>query len=94
MDNILLIDEVVGVYIPQEFAKIYGHNILGKDNTHYYDLSDDLVILKEGPEHSEYWEAWEEVLKYAKIRIDGPRGNETIYTLHQDGDLWAVPEEG
>jgi|HubBroStandDraft_2_1064218.scaffolds.fasta_scaffold00002_52 hypothetical protein len=77
MDRILLLDENKGVYIPQQFARMYYKDVTG------IDLS---ILQKLDIDHVDYWEAWEDVLQHAMITIDGHQ-----YTLEQDGDLWAVP---
>lgn len=53
-----IITDSNGIYIPQIFAERYI------DETHpdlSEKLADDLNILLQGPDHSEYWEAWNEI---------------------------------
>lgn len=87
MENILLIDESRGIYVHKQFAIHYRDNILGVDNPKYYDIMADLDILKEGPDHEEYLDAWDEVIDLTTIDIDGVK-----YVLSQDGDLWGIPK--
>lgn len=79
---ILLADSAMGVYVPKHFADIAADTWEGFDPK-------DRAILKEGPEHEQYWDAWTDVLDNTKITT------ETGYTygLWQDGDLWAVCDE-
>lgn len=72
-------DGASGIYIPQRFA-----------NEHVPELwtgidSEDLDILRAGPEHEFYDDAWSAVLDDATATIDG-----NTFTLYQDGDLFAV----
>jgi len=80
MSNICLLDSVHGVYIPQIFAFAQDMEKWG-----IADSTDDLKILREGPDNQYYWEAWEEILKNARYTdIDG-----TTYMLNHDMDLFA-----
>lgn len=72
----LFADSARGIYIPQYFAEsIEPKDWRGID-------AEDLAILKSGPYHEFYWEAWESVLDHAEHK-DG-------WTLYQDGDLWVI----
>jgi hypothetical protein len=42
---------------------------------------------KIGPDHEWYWEAWISIIDNAVIESNGVR-----WRLHQEGDLWEVPE--
>ena len=78
---ILLVSDSYGIYVPQVFAESFGEN---------WEISEeDLEILKTGPDHEFYWEAWETVLNNARstCREDGKE-----YWLQQDGDLWAIED--
>ena len=86
MDKLLLIDENRGLYIPQQFVKTYGPNVMGYNPQSIDDLNEDLNICLYGPDHDLYSEAWSQLLATAKLTIEGKQ-----YTLEQDGDLWAVP---
>ena len=73
-----LIDCAHGVYVPQAFAE----NADLRRRFGYGENDADIKILLAGPDDEWYWEAWEAVLNNAKD-LNG-------YTLHQDGDLWAL----
>ena len=73
------LDSARGVYIPQNFAE----SINPADWTGI--TPEDLDILRAGPEHEFYWDAWTSVLDYAETK-DGR-------VLHQDGDLWLVARD-
>lgn len=74
----LLITDAAGRYIPQQFVENFeGWGLLPQD----------FQILRDGPDHLDYWETWDDVLNYATIKHDG-----VLYRLHQDGDLWALAE--
>ena len=76
----LLVDSHHGIYVPQIFAKTY----IGWDMDY-----EDETILQSGPDREHYWEAWDTVLSSAKYT--DAKG--VSWTLHQDGDLWAVRED-
>jgi hypothetical protein len=72
----LFLDGNRGVYIPQHFAEaISPADWTGID-------AEDLDVLRAGPDHESYWDAWQDVLDHAETK-DGR-------VLHQDGDLWLV----
>lgn len=75
----LLVADRQGVYIPQSFAENNSYEWLGL-------LDEDIRILNSGPDHPEYWDAWNDVIGSAFL-ID-TQGNK--WHLWQDGDLWAV----
>jgi hypothetical protein len=50
--------------------------------------ADDVAILETGPDHEQYWDAWQDVLDNATW-TDG----KNTWTLYQDGDLFAVCPE-
>jgi hypothetical protein len=76
----LLISDNRGIYIPRDFA-MYHEDMDGV-------LAEDMEILKSGPDHEHYWEAWDSVLQNATATHNGKVGR-----LSQDGDLWAYCEE-
>ena len=77
---ILFADSARGVYIPQHFAESHSAD-------HWQGMdSADLDILKAGPDHESYWDAWCDVLDNAETTNGGK--------LYQDGDLWVYwPED-
>lgn len=76
----LLLSDSRGVYIPRDFA-LYCEDMDGVS-------AEDIEILKTGPEHDSYWDAWDCVLQNAKREINGK-----VWRLYQDGDLWAYCED-
>jgi hypothetical protein len=76
----LLISDTHGIYIPQRWA-MYCQDMDGV-------RPENMEILKKGPDHPWYWEAWDEVLGLAHSIIDGKK-----WYLWQDGDLFAVCDE-
>lgn len=78
---VLMISDNYGVYIPQNFVNDVDLNA-------WHVKPEDAEILAQGPDHENYWDAWDSVLNDAYF-MDG----DAKYTLHQDGDLWAVCPE-
>jgi hypothetical protein len=73
------LDSSRGVYIPRDFASCI-------DLTDWTGIkTEDLEVLRAGPDHEFYWEVWTDVLDSAETR-DGR-------VLHQDGDLWLVARD-
>ncbi len=84
-EPILLIDGNQGIYIPKQFAEqvIVGNFICPNKR----ELLQEWGELG-NPNNEFYWESWETVLNDCiLLDKDGNR-----FTLHQDGDLWAIPE--
>lgn len=80
----LLLSDRRGVFIPRDFAE-FDHSI----RSFNIDPDDeDLQILREGPDHEHYWDAWDSVMSRAKFTDS--KGNE--WHLYQDGDLWLYCE--
>lgn len=75
----LLLTDARGIYIPRDFAMYFED----MDNV----SAEDMDILKAGPDHEHYWDAWNDVLSSAKRDINGK-----TWRLYQDGDLWAYCE--
>lgn len=83
----LLLSDNRGVNIPRDFAE-FNHNT-GPIRLFNIDEDDaDLVILRSGPDHEHYWDAWDSVLGRAKYTDS--KGND--WYLSQDGDLWMYCE--
>jgi hypothetical protein len=78
---VLMMDERHGQYIPQYVVADLTDQWQGISE-------DDRTILMNGPDDEAYWEAWDSVLNSAYF-MDG----EYKYTLHQDGDCWAICPE-
>lgn len=69
-----LVDGLYGHYVPQRFAVSYNMEL-------WNVKQEDATILIAGPDHPEYDDTWEEVLKTA---------NCCGWILSQDGDLFAT----
>lgn len=82
-EPLLWLDSNRGVYIPQHFAKCFIDRASVVDNV----SAEAWATLEAGPDHEWYWDAWSGVLDRATVKIDG-----ITYTLHQDGDLWLIPD--
>lgn len=80
----LLIDENRGIYIPQEFSKRFDPNEWQLGNE-----KEALDILKAGPDHTDYWEAWDEILATATF-VEKRNGQQLVWALEQEGSLFAV----
>lgn len=76
----LLVDDAHGIYIPQRFAQRWPLTHLKGVN------QEQLDTLLAGPDGADYWEVWWEVLTQCTMEFEGEK-----HTLHQDGDLWAIP---
>ena len=75
----LFFDGNRGIYIPRDFADAIDPDDWTGIKTQ------DLDVLRAGPDHESYWDAWQSVLDYAETK-DGR-------VLHQDGDLWIVARD-
>ncbi len=86
-DMLLWLNDSRGVYIPRDFAKSFAErdkHVQGVD-------AEQWAILEQGPEscsNESYWDVWTEVLDSATVTDN----NGVKFTLHQDGDLWLIPE--
>ena len=83
--TVVLIESQYRVYIPQMFAKSYNEDErwIGAD-------ASDIKTLMVGPDHPEYFDAWERVLGQAHyIDKDG-----RDWKLWQDGDLFCYTGDG
>jgi hypothetical protein len=77
----LLITDASGIYIPKEFCNRFAPESWG--------LSEDMAewhICSMGPDTEWYWESWDEIVSRASHKD----ANGHIWSLHQDGDVWAV----
>lgn len=78
----LIADELHGINIPKYFAQQIDHvKIKGVE-------SDTLSILESGPDHVEYWEAWDDVLCNGWCKDESGM----VWRFYQEGDLWMIPE--
>ena len=76
--RVCLLDGSRGVYLPNAFATSH-------DMTAWGVSEDDVTILRVGPTHEHYWEAWDDVTSRAEFTDD--RG--VSWCLEPDGDLLA-----
>jgi hypothetical protein len=82
MENMFcLIDGNRGIYIPQQFAKNWGDAVQSGMN------EEQKTILLSGPQTSDYWDVWEEVVNEVEFLFDGQ-----LCTLFEDNDLFGVPK--
>ena len=89
----LLFDGARGIYIPQAFGDMVdGANEEQRARWSGID-EDDLEILCAGPDHMWYWEAWDNVLHHAVFTLVSHTGVAVEWSLHQDGDLFALAYE-
>lgn len=77
----LLVNDSWGIYVPQRFAESFTASAWGIDEN-----SEDWQTILNGPDSEWYWESWDSILGDAKHTDDAG----VVWTLHQDGDLWAV----
>ena len=82
---ILLLEDSRGVHIPRDF--VMDLIIVDKQTVEGID-EEQIEILKQGHEHELYWEVWQEVLDNFNTHVTG-----TVWTLHQDGDLFLICQE-
>lgn len=88
-DAILFLDGNRGVYIPQQFAQMIDRNCVHADTgDNRLEMALDYLI-KEGIDGEFYWDEWTYILDNALVT--NPE-NGIMYRLHQDGDLWLLPE--
>ena len=79
---VLMMSDSHGTYIP--------HHVVDDMTDQWQGVSDeDRAICLAGPDHDAYWDAWDSILNSAYYIDDN--GNK--YTLHQDGDCWAICPE-
>ena len=74
----LLLSDARGIYIPMNFVEFFDLSQWNIDSKYIERLS--------SPDNEWYWDNWDVVLNNAK-HTDS-EGN--VWTLWQDGDLWAV----
>jgi hypothetical protein len=79
----LLVNDAHGVYIPQIFCQQYGQYLPER-------LNEDKAICLSGPEHEDYFDAWDNIVD---TEITNDKGQVmTIGYLPESCDLWAIPE--
>ena len=91
-DNMItvLLDGDRGIYLPQSFAENF-------DMGEWHVKAEGAEILRAGPDHEFYWEAWDDVLNYARYTMaKPPRGmkkGKWHLSVGESGDLFAVHED-
>lgn len=83
LEPTLVLSDTCGIYIPQLFCSDIDEHWANYAGVDYADV----LVCQEGPDHEWYWEAWQAILDNASITSDG-----VTWRLHQDGDLWEVPD--
>ena len=81
----LLVNDSEGIYIPHEFAKVWG---LPDNFLNWEEVKENILYLQnEGSVNQiDYWDRWDEILEDARMTSKTiPEGK-----LIQDGDLWVV----
>lgn len=78
-EPILLITDASGIYIPQRFVEEYA------SEWNLENVSKESIESLKDVDDEFYWDAWIDVEQNATHK-DG-------YSLHQDGDLWAIPND-
>jgi len=73
-----IIDSNRGIYIPREFARIWGEASTM--------TAEQRFILSAGPDHVDYWDVWTEIVDNVVFEFDGEK-----CVLWEDSDLFAVP---
>lgn len=82
-EPVCIVDGAHGVYVPQVWAQRYGEQVVESANV----SAEDYAIILSGPDHTDYWEAWEAVLNDYNHKVDG-----VSHYLTQDSDLFEYPE--
>jgi len=83
-EKMFWLNDARGVYIPQNFATSFedrATRVAGVE-------PEEWAVLEAGPDHEEYWDVWNSVCADAIVTDDAG----VKYRLHQDGDLWFIPE--
>jgi len=79
----LLLNDALGIYLPQKFASVFDD----RDKRVTGVTADEWTVLEAGPDHDDYWDVWDDVVKDAIITDDvGVK-----YHLHQEGNCWLIP---
>lgn len=76
---VILIPDVYGITIPQHFVETF-------DYSKWNNIDKEDAEACSHIDNEYYWESWERILDSATFTDD----NGNIWTLYQDGDLWAI----
>jgi hypothetical protein len=79
-EPILFLPDALGIYIPSHFASYVSFDQLRNVTQEDYDSISDT-------EDEFYWESWDAITASGQLLSKG-----IVYNLHQDGDLWLIPE--
>lgn len=82
IESILIVDGNRGIYAPQQFVKHLDIGYLLKSNVRQLDID----ILKIGPDHPDYWDAWDDIT----LLFEDPDGN---VILENDGDIFLIHKD-
>ena len=86
LEPVLWLISARGIYLPRDFV-----NRFSEPEQHISGIeADTLDILRSGPDHKDYWEAWTEVCDRAVVTdLQGNR----FRVYQQEGDCWLIPEQ-
>lgn len=84
-ERMLVASDVHGVHIPKVVISNWGAQMSNVSK-------EDRATLLADHEAENYDDVWDDVLKKAKVTII-ERGKKYVYTLHQDGSVWLVPDK-
>lgn len=76
-----LLSDARGIYIPRDFLECFDPAQWGLTEANREQWQD-----AQNPDSEWYWDTWDWVLDHA--RFTSPEGD--VYSLYQDGDLWAL----
>ena len=78
---VCIVDGCQGVEVAKSFINSFHRE--------HWNISKSDADILNNPDHDDYWEVWDEVLRDASFTdADG-----SIWSLYQDGDLFAVRED-
>ena len=80
----LILTDAHGCYIPKMFCNDIDENDALNCSIDYKDVQ----VCQNGPNHEWYWESWQSILD----SFECPDKHGIVWRLHQDGDLWEVPD--
>ena len=76
----LWVNDSHGQYIPQIFTTTLDRARVAEIN------DEDWTIIEAGPDHDEYWDAWQEIELKAIVTLD-----DGLYRIFQQSDCWLIP---
>jgi len=80
----LVISDSHGIYVPRNFISFIT---ISATYTITNVEKEAIEIVRSGPDHEHYWDAWDEIERDAIITDD----DNLRYFIHMDGDCWIVP---